>query len=362
MRSEMDNALALLSLHLVSNLGPIRIRRLLNRFGSALEVLRAPVPEMARLQGISRELAQAIEAAAHNGEAQREWARLDALGGWLLTHEDPRYPAALRQIYNAPILLEGLGAVLEADKHAIGVVGSRQSTFYGVECAKQFSYKLATAGLTVVSGLARGIDTAAHQAALAAKGRTIAIIGSGLGQLYPPENKALAQRIMEHGAVLSEFPFASPPNPQTFPYRNRVVAGWSTELLVVEAGPKSGALITANLAMESGRQVYAVPGPVTAESSVGSNRLIQQGAKLVTCAEDILEEMQQLFHSPERVDVSDLNDDERLLLHALDAAEQSVDELVEQTGLSAGKVCAGVLSLELKRRVKPLPGQRYVRL
>ena len=358
----MHDDLALLSLHLVFNLGPVRIRRLLERFGSAPEVLRAPVSEMARLPGISVALANAIQAAAKNGEAQREWAQLEAIHGWLLPQHHPHYPAALKQIPNAPILLEGLGALCDTDRHAIAIVGSRHTTFYGLEAARKLGYQLASAGLTIVSGLARGIDTAAHQGALAAKGRTVAVIGSGLGQLYPPENKALAERIMEHGAVLSEFPFASPPNPQTFPYRNRIVAGWSSELLVVEAGPKSGALITANLAMENGRQVYAVPGPIHMESSAGTNRLIQQGAKLVTCAEDILEEMQQLFHSPTRSDAADLSDDERLLLHALSVAEQSVDDLVDQTGLAAAKVCAGVLSLELKHRIKPLPGQRYARV
>ena len=357
----MQDDLDLLSLHLVSNLGPIRIRRLLSRFGSAAEVLKAPLSDLVRLQGISRELAQAIHTAAHNGEAQREWAQLEAMKGWLITHDNPLYPIALKQISNAPILLEGIGQLKESDRHAIGIVGSRHTTFYGLECARQFSYKLATAGLTIVSGLARGIDTAAHQGALAAKGRTIAVIGSGLGQMYPPENKALAERIVDQGAILSEFPFGSPPNPQTFPYRNRVVAGWSSELLVVEAGPKSGALITANLAMESGRQVYVVPGPINVEGSAGSNRLIQQGAKLVTCTEDILEEMQQLFHRPTQTDNSNLSDDERLLLHAL-ATEQTIDDLVEQTGLAAAKVCSGVLSLELKQRVKPLPGQRYTRI
>ncbi|NBV32216.1 MAG: DNA-processing protein DprA [Proteobacteria bacterium] len=340
----MQDDLDLLSLHLVSNLGPIRIRRLLSRFGSAAEVLKAPLSDLVRLQGISRELAQAIHTAAQNGEAQRERAQLEAMKGWLLTHDNPLYPIALKQISNAPILLEGIGQLKESDRHAIGIVGSRHTTFYGLECARQFSYKLATAGLTIVSGLARGIDTAAHQGALAAKGRTIAVIGSGLGQMYPPENKALAERIVDQGAILSEFPFGSPPNPQTFPYR-----------------PKSGALITANLAMESGRQVYVVPGPINVEGSAGSNRLIQQGAKLVTCTEDILEEMQQLFHSPTQTDNSNLSDDERLLLHAL-ATEQTIDDLVEQTGLAAAKVCSGVLSLELKQRVKPLPGQRYTRI
>ena len=361
----MTEDLALLALHLVPNLGPVRIRRLRDHFGSATSVLRAPVNELSRLQGISHELSLSIKHASDGDQAERELGQLAFLGGWLLSDENPLYPKALRQLHNAPVLLQALGTVLESDQNAIGIVGSRQSTFYGSEYAKRFSYRLASHSLTIVSGLARGIDTAAHQGALAAKGRTIAIIGSGLGCLYPPENKILSERISQNGAVLSEFPLEFPPNPQTFPYRNRIVAGWSTDLLVVEAGEKSGALITANLALEQGRQVYAIPGPLDRPSSAGTNRLIQQGAKLVTCAEDILDEMQELFprdrNGSQPLPALLLPPEECLLLEVLATGEKAIDDLVDVTGLSAAKVSSALLSLEMKRRVKPLPGQWWSR-
>lgn len=361
----MNEDLALLALHLVPNLGPVRIRRLRDHFGSASSALRATVPELAHLQGISTELAISIKNASNGDQAERELGQLSFLGGWLLSDENPLYPTALRQLHNAPVLMQALGSLLESDRHSIGVVGSRQSTFYGTEYAKRFSYRLASHGLTIISGLARGIDTAAHQGALAAQGRTVAVIGSGLGYMYPPENKVLAERIAQNGAVLSEFPFESPPNPQTFPYRNRIVAGWSTDLLVVEAGEKSGALITANLALEQGRQVYAIPGQIDRPTSAGTNRLIQQGAKLVTCAEDILDEMQELLrpstNGSSKLPPLLMAPEESLLLEALATGEKAIDDLVDVTGLSASKVSSTLLSLEMKRRVRPLPGQWWCR-
>jgi len=361
----MNEDLALLALHLVPNLGPVRIRRLREHFGSAASTLQAGTSEIARLQGISNELALSIRSAAQSDRAERELGQLELSRGWLLTDENPLYPNALRQLHNAPVLLQVRGTLQESDRHAIGIVGSRQSTHYGSECAQRFSYRLASHGLAVISGLARGIDTAAHKGALAAKGRTIAVIGSGLGHLYPPENETLAERIVENGAVLSEFPFDYPPNPQTFPFRNRIVAGWSSDLLVIEAGEKSGALITANLALEQGRQVFSVPGPIDRPSSAGTNRLIQQGAKLVTCAEDILEELQQLFpsgnHSGNSLPPVALPPEECLLLEALSTGEKALDDLVDVTGMSAAQISGALLSLELKRRVKPLPGQWWVR-
>ena len=361
----MTEDLALLALHLIPNLGPVRIRRLRDHFGSATSALGAPVAELSRLQGISTELSLSIRNASDGDQASRELGQLLFLGGWLLSDESPLYPKALKQLHNAPVLLQALGTILEGDRHAIGIVGSRQSTFYGSEFAKRFSYRLASHGLTIVSGLARGIDTAAHQGALAAKGRTIAVIGSGLGYLYPPENKILAERIAQNGAVLSEFPFDYPPNPQTFPYRNRIVAGWCTDLLVVEAGEKSGALITANMALEQGRQVYAIPGPIDRPSSAGTNRLIQQGAKLVTCAEDILDELQELIPRTQNGSVPlapvALPSEECLLLEVLSTGEKAIDDLVDVTGMSASQVSSALLSLELKRRVKPLPGQWWTR-
>jgi DNA processing protein len=293
--------------------------------------------------------------------------KLESHGGWLLTHTHPSYPKALLQLHNAPVLLEVVGTLTDADHYAISIVGSRHCSFYGVETTKRLSFRLAAAGLTIVSGLARGIDTAAHQAAIAAKGRTIAVIGSGIGQLYPPENQVLAQRITQQGAILSEFPFDSPPNPQTFPYRNRIVAGWSMDLLVVEAGERSGALITANLATDQGRQVYAVPGPIDRDSSAGANRLIQRGAKLVTCAEDILDELQELFrHSGQGSNGHNspalpLPPEETLLLEALATGERSLEELISNSGLSPAQTVASLLSLELKQRVKPMPGQWFRR-
>jgi DNA processing protein len=363
----MNEEIALLALHLVPNLGPVKIRRLRAELGSAYKVLQATSTQLRKVHGISPELDIGIRSAATDGTAEREIDKLETQGGWLLTDSHPLYPQALRQLQNAPVLLEAVGTLTDADRHAIGIVGSRHCSYYGMETTKRFSFRLASAGLTIVSGLARGIDTAAHQAALAAKGRTLAIIGSGIGQLYPPENQTLAQRITQHGAILSEFPFDSPPNPQTFPYRNRIVAGWSTDLLVVEAGEKSGAIITANLATDQGRQVYAVPGPIDRESSAGTNRLIQQGAKLVTCAEDILEEMQNLFHfsgngsRAESAPTLPLPPEETAILEALATGERPLEEIISNSGLTPAQTIASLLSLELKQRVRPLPGQWFTR-
>jgi DNA processing protein len=366
----MNEEDALLALHLIPNLGPVRIRALLHAFGSALQTIRADTEALGSVPGIGPELARFIPRAAQSGDWLEERRRLLNLGAWVLTDQDPRYPDPLRHLPNAPILLQVLGTLEPGDHHALGIVGSRQATFYGTECAKRFGYQLAYAGFTIVSGLARGIDTAAHLGALAAQGRTLAIIGSGLGELYPPENRILAERIAKSGAVLSEFPCGFPPSAQTFPYRNRIVAGWGRGLLVIEAGLKSGALITANLAAENGRQVYAIPGPIDRTSSAGTNRLIQQGAKLVTASEDILEDLQELFPSLQSSTLTPLQRDgeppaspqEAALLQALDGTERAVDELIESTGLPPAQVGAALLSLELKRKIRALPGQHYRRL
>ncbi len=366
----MNEEDALLALHLIPNLGPVRIRSLLANFGSALETISAQQSALERAPGIGFETANSILRAAQSEDWVEERRRLLNLGGWVLTDQDPRYPLALKQIANAPILLQVLGTLTPHDQHALAIVGSRQATFYGTECAKRFGYQLAYAGFCVVSGLARGIDTAAHLGALAAQGRTIAVIGSGLAEMYPPENRLLAERIAKNGAVISEFPVGFPPSPQTFPYRNRIVAAWGSGILVVEAGLKSGALITANLATENGRQVYAIPGPIDRASSAGSNRLIQQGAKLVTGSEDILEDLQDLFPtlrngsntSSNSSNESPVSPQETALLEALSGTERGMDELIEHTGLPASQVGAALMSLELKRKVRALPGQCFRKL
>src|SRR5215212_4111354 len=232
---------ACVALNMVPNLGPVRLRKLVARFSSPEEVLRARKNELRDVDGIGPELADAIGDWEKHVDLAAELQRVATFGATLLTQQSPEYPKALLELHNPPIILYVWGTVTERDWSAVGVVGSRKTSHYGTECAKRLSYQLAYAGLTVVSGLARGIDTAAHQGALAAKGRTIAVIGSGLTKLYPPENAGLADKIRSgNGALVSEFSMEIEPDRQTFPMRNRIISGWSQGLLVVEAGANSG--------------------------------------------------------------------------------------------------------------------------
>ena len=287
----------------------------------------------------------------------------------VITAQSPAYPRQLREIHAPPIVLYVWGELTERDQHAIGVIGSRRTTHYGTESAKKLSYQLAYAGLTVISGLARGIDTAAHQGALAAKGRTIAVIGSGLSKLYPPENAALAEKIRSgNGAIVSEFSMEIEPDRQTFPMRNRIISGWSHGILVVEAGLNSGALITASQAIEQGRSVYAVPGHINAPSAQGSNRLIQQGAKLVMDASDILDDLQILLPetkaSPEARPVRCRNSPTMSAASMTRSGrpKRRSTRLPPRATCPAATVSSILLRLELKRLVKQLPGKYFVKL
>lgn len=359
---------------MVPGLGPVRLRSLLVAFGSPQIVLQSGKGALASVNGIGPDTAAAIADWEQTVDLAAELKRVEDFGARVITWSAPEYPATLRTIDNPPFVLYVWGDLRVSDANAIGVVGSRNVTHYGTECAKKLGFQFAYAGYTVVSGLARGIDTAAHQGALAAKGRTIAVIGSGLEKLYPPENRGLAEKIAESGAVISEYPMTRPADRQTFPYRNRIVAGWSRGLVVVEAGLNSGALITANQAMEQGRSVFAVPGQIDRPTSAGSNRLIQTGAKLITGAEDVLEDLadRRNAHPPRREQAGApvqielpvqppprLTQEETLLLNALEVGELSLDELCAATRLPAYKVSTTLLKLELKRLAKPLPGQRY---
>src|ERR1700677_3335595 len=352
---------------MVPGMGPVRLRKLLEVFESPGRILSAKASELRRVNGIGDEVAGTISSWESHVDLQAELARIKEFGAEVLTQASPAYPRLLREIHNPPIVLYVWGSLTHRDEHAIGVVGSRKASHYGLECAKKLSYQLAYAGMTVVSGLARGIDTAAHQGALAAKGRTVAVLGSGLGKLYPQENQLLAEKITESGAVISEFSMEVTADTQTFPMRNRIVSGMSNALLVVEAGLKSGALITSSQAIDQGRSVYAVPGPINRPPSTGSNRLIQQGAKLVMDAADILGDLQVLFpESPKlspatpRIDL--LNEEERKVFEAIEDSETPVDEIIAKTGLPTAKVCSTLLALEMKRLVKQLPGQHFVKL
>lgn len=377
---------AYLALNLLPNIGPIRVRRLLGHFHTPQAILAAPAGELLLVPGIGEEMAAHIADWENRIDLPEEKCRLSDHGIELLTLDDPRYPAALRQIHDPPFLLYMKGTLLPADEAAVAVVGSRRMTHYGREQARKFSFQLARAGFTIVSGLARGIDTAAHEAALAAGGRTIAVLGSGIGNVYPPENQALADRICQSGAVLSEFPVLYVPDKQSFPLRNRIVAGMSSGLLVVEAPARSGSLITANQALEQGRTVFAIPGPIDRPSSEGCHRLIQQGATLVCSADDVIDELGLEINTlpldftnseakmdtlpgleartasespPPPLRTVELSELERRLLVELDLGDTTIDRLAEVTGVPAGRVGASLLQLEMKRLVKQLPGKYF---
>jgi DNA processing protein len=365
--SAMTDTEACIAINMVPKMGPVRLRKLLGVFETPRRVLSAPAGELRRIDGIGDEVASSLSKWEEQVDLQAELGRIAAFGAHVITQQSPEYPALLREIHNPPIVLYIWGKLTERDRHAIGVVGSRRTSHYGLECAKKLSYQLAYAGITVVSGLARGIDTAAHQAALAARGRTVAVLGSGLNHLYPPENLPLAEKIAESGAVVSEFSMDIKADTQTFPMRNRIVSGWGSGVLVVEAGLNSGALITANQAVEQGRSVYAVPGQIDRPTAAGSNRLIQQGAKLVTGAGDILDDLQillpetpKLTASAPRADL--LQPDERQIYDAIDDNETAIDEIIAKTKLPTAKVSSTLLALEMKRFVKQLPGQHFVKL
>jgi DNA processing protein len=358
---------ACIALNLIPKLGPVRLRKLLDIFETPERILLARAAELRAVDGIGPELAEAIAGWEGVVDLPGELRRIEESGAHVITRDSPEYPRDLREIYNPPIVLYVWGALTERDHRAVSVVGSRKTSHYGLECAKKLSYQLAYAGIAVVSGLARGIDTAAHQGALAAKGRTVAVLGCGLSQLYPPENRGLAEKIAESGAVVTEFPMEFPPDRKTFPYRNRIVAGWGQGLLVVEAGFNSGALITAGQAIEHGRQVYAVPGPIDRPTSAGSNRLIQQGAKLITGADDILDDLSVLFPAqspqhPASAPAATLSDNEQAVLDAMPAEESALDAIIATARLPAQVVSSTLFALEMKRRVKVLPGQYYVKL
>lgn len=361
----------LLALNALPKVGPVRIRRLLDHFGSAERILSASKDSLVRVDGIGPELAEVIRTHESLTDPSAELKELTDRGLSVITPDAPAFPAALRDSYDCPILLYVWGELRESDRHAIGIVGTRRASIYGKNSTKKLSYQLAHAGFTILSGLARGIDTTAHEAAIAANGRTVAVIGSGLARIYPAENLALAEKIADgHGAVVTEFPLHTKPDKQTFPQRNRIVAAWSRALVVTECPAWSGSLITANLAAEYGRPVYAVPGPIDKPTSSGCNKLIREGATLLTDAGELLDDLGGLGlpktgripqSAPASTEMPDLPAEEQTVLTALGDDESGIDRLVDLTGLNAPTVSATLLKLEMKRLVRALPGFRYVR-
>jgi DNA processing protein len=362
---------ALVALNLLPKIGPVRVRRLLQSFGDPTSILNARESQLTRVEGIGPETAKILTSWQDHADPIAEIAQAKSRGIAIVTQDDEGYPAPLRDAYDPPLLLYVWGEILPRDRHAISVVGSRRATMYGLQATKKLSYQIASSGFTIISGLARGIDTAAHEAALAAKGRTIAVIGSGLAQLYPPENLGLAEKIAEgNGAVVSEFPLNTPPDKQTFPMRNRIVAAWPQALLVVECPAWSGSLITANLASEYGKPIYAVPGPIDKPTSAGCHQLIRDGATLVADASHLIDDLGELPFArsssttpeqPTTTDTPELPEEEAAVFAAVTADESPVDLIIERSGLPAHTVTATLMKLEMRRLIRAYPGFRYAR-
>jgi len=366
----MDSREALIALNLIEHVGPVRARSLLEHFGDAPKILAAPKSALLRVRNIGDETAEAIANWEKTIDLAGELKRISDFGCRILIQSDENYPASLREIYDPPLVLYVKGGLTAKDKNAVAMVGSRSTTHYGIETARKLAYQLAYVGVTVVSGGARGIDTAAHQGSLAAKGRTVAVLGTGINIIFPPENKDLFARIAENGAVITQFPFNRNGDRQSFAIRNRIIAGMTLGTVVVEADLHSGALITSNFATEYGRQVFAVPGRIDSPRSKGCHDLIKKGAKLCEGAEDILSEFEYLFPGSNRppspgetgvLPALELSANEQKVYDALDNEERSIDEIIRKSGLPSSAVSVALLGLEMKRVVKQLPGKLFVR-
>jgi DNA processing protein len=357
---------SLVALNCLPKIGPVRVRRLLEIFGSPQAILGAAKDHLLRVDGIGPETAAILHSWQDHADPTAEITEARQRGIAIITQDDEAYPVCLRDAYDPPLLLYVWGKLDPRDRHALGVVGSRRATSYGTQTTKKLSYQLAQSGFTIISGLARGIDTAAHEAAIAANGRTIAVIGSGLAKLYPPENFGLAEKIASgHGAVVSEFPLHTAPDKQTFPMRNRIVAAWCRALLVVECPAWSGSLITANLASEYGKSVFAVPGPIDKPSSAGCNQLIRDGATLVADASHILDDLGELPFARKAsatepaAEIPELPEEEAAVFAVLSSDELPVDRIIESSGLPAHVVTATLMKLEMRHLVRALPGFRF---
>ncbi len=366
----MDAREALVALNMVDHVGPVRVRQLLDHFGDAPAILGASRQQLLQVRGIGPDTAEAIANWEQKVDLAGELKRIADFGCHVLTQADADYPELLRQIYDPPVVLYVKGRLTARDKNAVAMVGSRMTTHYGVEAARKLAYQLAYVGITVVSGGARGIDTAAHQGALSAGGRTVTVLGTGINLVFPPENAELFGRIAAAGALITQFPFNRTADRQSFPIRNRIVAGMCLGAVVVEANLTSGALITANLAVEYGRQVFAVPGRIDSPRSKGCHELIKKGAKLCESAEDILSEFEYLFPASNRppgasetgvLPALTLSENEQKAFDALDEEEASMDDVIRKSGLPSSAVSVALLSLEMKRLVRQLPGKMFVR-
>jgi DNA processing protein len=351
-----------LGFSLVPGIGPRRLTRLRDYFGDLASAWHAPELEIRR-SGLDDTTSARFLQRRGQIDLDGEFTKVKQAGVQLIALDDIQYPALLRTIPDPPILLFVRGQLLPEDNNALSVVGTRRATHYGKDAAYKLSAALAQQGVTIVSGLAQGIDTAAHQGAIQAGGRTLAVLGSGVDVIYPSENRALAQDIVRNGALISEFPLGSPPDSRNFPRRNRIISGLALGVLIVEAPVSSGALITANMAAEQGREVFAIPGNIFSAASRGPNQLIQEGAKLVMGVDDILDELQLAFTrietSTQVETMSPANETESRILKHLSADPLHIDELARISKLPVAQLTSTLTILELKGLAQKVGPMQY---
>jgi DNA processing protein len=346
---------------MVKGIGAVRLRTLLDTFGDAQQAWTAS-PQALRQAGLSDKLVENLARLRADVSLEQVWEDIQAKEINILTWEDEGYPTRLRDVDNAPPVLYLRGTITPDDDWAVAIVGTRRATSYGRQVAERIARELARNGVTVVSGMARGIDGVAHRAALDTGGRTLAVLGSGVDRIYPPEHRRLAKDIVSQGALVSDYPPGTPPEGRNFPPRNRIIAGLSLATVVVEAGKRSGALITSDFALEQGREVFAVPGSVMAPQSRGPNRLIQQGAHPLLDPKEILEtlELSLLTEQRQARTVLPSNPSEAQIFDVLGYESLHVDEIQVQTGMPIEEVTATLAMMELKGMVRKVGAMRYM--
>jgi DNA processing protein len=372
---ELDASIPWLALTMTPGIAARLSARLLEEFGSPDEIFRASLPHLESCN-LPAAVAQAVHKKQAFKRAEKELASIREIQNLhLVSWTDPEYPKTLREIYDPPTLLYVRGNLEVLSQICIGVVGTRKPTLYGTQMAERLGRELAARGVVVVSGMARGIDAIAHQGAMAANGRAVGVLGTGVNVCYPKENKKLYEKVLERGAIVSEFPLGTHPAPENFPIRNRIVAGMPVGVVVVEGAQYSGSLITARLAMEFGREVFAVPGNVTQPVSFAPNLLIRQGAKLITNGEDVIEDLPTPIRAslvraeaPETeqrnlLAAASLNSSEKKIYELLFTDEPvQLDDILERSGLNSSDVLATLFDLEMKGIVRQLPGKQFAKV
>ncbi|MCF6147348.1 MAG: DNA-protecting protein DprA [Candidatus Kuenenia sp.] len=361
---------AILRLHMTKGIGVRTYHTLVERFGSVSEIFQATKAELEKLPGIGEKIAHSILEESRHIDIHQEIDLAEKNNIQIIPYTSAEYPQHLKNIYDPPLILYVKGSLMETDVIALAIVGARRCTYYGLSQAERFARQLAQKGFCIISGMARGIDTAAHRGAISSTGRTIAVLGCGLGSVYPKDNTALSEKIIQHGALISEFPINTPPDYRNFPPRNRLISGLSLGVVVIESTLKSGSLITAQWALEQGKEVFALPGNVDSLYSRGTNKLIKEGAKLTEDVTDIIQELGPVADTlcspseiPSTTDPRNLllNSHEKKIFSLLSSSPLYIDEIIQSTKLPTSIVSSTLMILEIKKLVKQLSGKRFVK-